>query len=497
LSDSRPPQENVSQYVTFVQRIGLAGVARAIFSLKGLIILPILTKTLGASDYGIWAQILVTVSLLQPFISLGIGSSTVRFLSSRAKREIGQGIITALSVIVVTSLVVALVIFFLSDFIAGNLLRDESVAIVVRIASSLIILEALNAVALGSFRIFGQIKRYSTIMLLQAILEVSLIAFFVLSGYGLLGAIISLIVTKGIILLIILYLIISYAGFAYPNISLVRPYLAYGLPMAPTAVFTGVVESSDRYVISFYMGAASVGIYSAAYSIGSIISMFLEFIAYILAPTVYNLFDRGRVDEVKNYFSYSLKYLMMFSIPAGFGVSILAEPLLSGLTTAEFVSTGRFIIPLIALSMVLYGVHAIFGMVVTLSKRTIVFTIAFGVGAAINLGLNILLVPHWGVMTAAITTVLAYLVVVIIMYYQAGKYLKFDPQLDFVIKSILSSAVMTLVIWAINPVGITGIILSIAIGAFVYFAVLFSLRGLKREEIKFVLKIFKVGKLRK
>lgn len=488
----------MSEYTVFAQRIGLAGIARTVDSLKGLIILPILTKTLGASGYGIWAQILVTVLMLQPLIKLGLDSATVRFLSSRGKREIGQGILTVLSVVLLTSMIGALVVFLLSDFLAINLLRDESAAAVIRVGSLLIILEALNAAALGSFRIFGQIKRYSIILLSQTALEIGLIAFFVLSGYGLLGAIISLLIARGIILLIVLYLIISYAGFAYPDFSLLRPYLAYGLPLVPTMIFGGVIASSDRYVIGFFMGAASVGIYSAAYGIGGVISMFLGYIAYILAPTIFNLFDRGRVAEVKTYLSYSWKYLLMFSIPSAFGLSILAEPLLGSLTTAEFIPTGKFIIPLIALSMVLYGIRGIFSQVVQLSKRTTIFAIAFGAAAALNLGLNILLVPHWGIIAAASSTLVAYTTVAIIIYYQAGKYLKFDLKLDFIIKSVLSSIAMTLVIWAINPAGIAQLLLSIVVGATIYFAILLLLRGFSRSEIQFFFKLFKetVGRIR-
>lgn len=481
----------MSEYTVFAQRIGLTGVARTVVSLKGLIILPILTKTLGASDYGIWAQVLITVSLLQPFISLGLGSSTVRFLSSKGKRETGQGIFTVLSVILVTGMIATLVVFLVSDFLAINLLGSESAAAAIRFGSLLIILEALNTIALGSFRVFGQIKRYSIIILSQTALEIGLVAFFVLSGHGILGAIISLLITRSIILLVMLYLIVSYAGFTFPDFSLLRPYLTYGLPLAPTAIFNTIVSSSDRYVIGFLMGAASVGIYSAAYGIGSVILMFLQYIAYILAPTIFNLYDKRRIDEVKTYLSYSWKYLLMLSIPSAFGLSILAEPLLGSLTTAGFVSAGRFIIPLVALSMIFAGMRGIFAEVVQLSKRTGVFAITYGAAAALNLGLNILLVPHWGIIAAAVTTLIAYAMTAIIMYYQAGKYLKFDIKLDFIIKSTLSSVVMSAVIWVINPVGIVEILVSMIIGAIIYFAVLFLLRGFNRNEARFSLQLFK------
>ena len=72
------------------------------------------------------------------------------------------------------------------------------------------------------------------------------------------------------------------------------------------------------------------------------------------------------------------------------------------------------------------------------------------------------------------------------MYYKAGQYIKFNINLNFVIKSILSSASMTLTIWALSPTGVVEILLSIAIGVIFYFGVLFLLKGFKREELRLI-----------
>ncbi|MCK5434976.1 MAG: oligosaccharide flippase family protein, partial [Dehalococcoidales bacterium] len=89
----------MSQYALFTKRVGLVSSSQIIIGLRGLIILPILTKTLGASSYGIWALVMVTIALLQPIIQLGLGNALLRFFSSRGRKEIGQGVITALSVV--------------------------------------------------------------------------------------------------------------------------------------------------------------------------------------------------------------------------------------------------------------------------------------------------------------------------------------------------------------------------------------------------------------
>ena len=486
----------MSEYSLFTKRIGLVGITRILTNTRGLILLPILTKMLGAAEYGAWSQIFVTVSLAMPLVMLGLPSAMVRFLPAETeKRNTAKGFFTVFFTILLTSLVFALFLFLSSDFLATLLLKDASFAPIFKIASALVVLEALNQTSLEPFRIFGQIKRYSMLTILQTFVEVALVSFFVLSGFGLSGAITSLLITRGFILLLSLLFIISHVGFSFPDFSMFRPYLVFGLPLIPSVLFEIIVASSDRYVIGYFMGAAPVGIYSAAYGIGSIVVAFLGPISYILSPTVFKSYDEGRIDEVKTYLSYSLKYFLMFSIPSVFGLSILAKPMLVTLTTAEFVSAGIFIVPLVALSMIFEGVRAIYGEVVMLLKRTKIFGIASVTAGLINLVLNILLIPYFGIVAAALTTLIAYGILGFIMYRVSRKYMTFEIDLSFIVKSVLASGVMIFVIRALNPIGAVMILLAVGIGAIVYFCVLFVLKGFEREELKVISEIVGLGRV--
>ena len=483
--------DNLAEYSLFARRIGLVGVVQTLYNLRGLIILPILTRVLGASDYGVWALILVTVNLASPLIQLGLQNAMLRFLPSRGKEEIARGFITALPVILGTGTAAALILFFSSDLLAAVFLQEEGAASVVRVASLLLILESLTQLAVHSFRIFGQIKRYAAVRLLETLLQVGLIAFFVLSGYGLLGAVMGMLITKAVTLAIAWALIISYAGFARPDFSLLPGYFKYGLPLVPYALFAYVIASSDRYVIGGFLDAAQIGIYSAAYNMGHIVLTFSSYIRYVLRPTMYKGYDEGKVDAVKNYLSYSWKYLLMLSIPAAFGLSVLAEPLLASLTTPEFIATGRVVVPLVAGGMLVHGIGNILQGVILLSKQSGIFVWVFGIAAVVNLGLNILLVPRWGIIAAAATTLAAYALASGLIYLLSRRRLRFDAHLGFVGKSIVASVVMTAAVWAFSPVGATQILLAIVMGAAVYFAVLFILKGFTKGEIQFFRQLFK------
>jgi len=487
----------MKEYTLFARRIGLVGFSQTFTSLRGIITLPILTKILGTTGYGILAQILVTISLLMPFITLGLGASLVRFLPSKNNKEIVQGILTALSVVFLSGIFFSLLLFFSSSLMADIIIKDTSAIPVIQIASLLIIIQSMEMIATNSFRIFGQIKRYSIITISKTLLEICLIAGFVLGGYGVFGVILALTITESIFLITVILLMISHAGFALPNFSLIRPFLAFGLPLIPLGIFEIIVSSCDRYVIGFFKGASSVGIYSAAYNLGIITYMVGPFIIFILSPTLANLYDKGKMDAVKTHLSYSLKYFLMLSIPSAFGLSVLTRPLLSILTTSEFMLTGMdiYIIPLVASGIIFYGVYAIFGEVLKLSKQTKTFAIVMAIAGVTNLGLNFIAVPYWGILGAAITTLLSYAIAAGIIYYKSRKYIKFDIKFASIIKSIISAGAMMLIIWILKPGDILTVLLSIVIGIIVYFSILFILKGFGKGELKTIAKAIGMEKL--
>jgi|WetSurMetagenome_2_1015567.scaffolds.fasta_scaffold00621_19 O-antigen/teichoic acid export membrane protein len=478
------------EHKLFVKRIGVVGVAQTFQSMKGLIYLPIFTKILGSSEYGIWSLILTTIAVLQPFILLGLQDAILRFLAPLSKEKIVQGLITVIITVLFTSFIISIIFFFSSDILANIIFKEPSSVYVIQLAIPLIILDTVNMVILGSFRVFGMIKKYAAVLIVKTSLEIVLILFFVLSGFGLFGAMLSLIITEAVSLTIMLFFIFSYAGFAKPDFSLLRPFLIFGLPLIPITLARFVIDSSDRYVIGFYMGAEKVGIYSAAYGIGVIPLVLSTYLVYVLGPTVYNLHDNGLIEKARMYLSYSWKYLLMLSIPSAFGLSILSRPLLLNMTTSKFVPEGLYIIPLVVLCIVFWGMEQIFGISLLIFKRRKIFIIAFLSGAVTNFILNIILVPRYGIIAAAITTLIAYIIITIIIGYSSRRYFTFSLNLQFITKCIFASIGMTVCIWIFNPIDITGIIISIIMGIFVYFCLLFLQKGFRNGEIRSIFEIF-------
>jgi len=483
----------MSENKIFIKRVTLIGVVKFFTSLRGIVFLPLLTKTIGAYGYGIWSQILVTTGLFAPIIMLNLASSTVRFLSAeKDNKKISKGIFTVIFTVLLSGVFFALILFLFSDSFATILLKEPATSFFIKLTSALLILEALNQISLESFRALGQIKKYSALIILQTILEIIFVALLTLWGFGLFGALIALLVVRVIVLLFSLSFIISHVGFSAPDISILPSYLAFSFPFLLMVLFDTLINSSDRYIIGFFKGAEAVGIYSATYSMGFLPIIFIYPITYILSPTVFKFFDEGKIDKVKTYLSFSLKYFLLFSIPSVFGLTILAKTMLRTLSTSEFVLfNSMFIVFLVALSAIFYGVQAIYSQIIMIEKKTNIFIFVFGIGAITNLALNIIFIPYFGVISAAINTAIAYFIIVLLIYLKSIQYIKFKVDFSFIVKSLFASLVMAVVVYLINPIGMMMILLTVFSGVGIYFVVLFLLKSFTPKETAILFSIFK------
>ena len=481
----------MNEYKLFGQRIGLIGITRLFLSLSGIILLPILTKTLPIEEYGIWIQIMVTIGLIAPLAEMGLSYTMVRFLAAeKDKRKIQEGFYSIAVFILFTSLIASLLLFIFSEPFAASFLDDR--VNLVMIISLIIPIVCLNSLCMNFFRAFQQIKKYSFIAILQTYGMVALVAYSVLSGYGVFWAVLSYLIAQAIVFLLMGFLIVTKIGVKIPDFSQITEYLNFGLPTIPGGISLWVVAVSDRYLIGYFLGVAFVGYYAPGYGLGELISMYMAPFSLLLPAVLSKLYDEEKKDDVRTYIKYTLKYFLMLAIPSAFGLSILSKQLLIILSTSEIASQGYLITPFVALSTMLYGAYRIISYILALVKKTKIIGAIWIIAAIVNLGLNFVFIPYLGILGAAITTLIAYALAFVLTTYYSFKYFKFDVDLHFILKSVFASVVMSIVIIKWNPVGTLNVLIVVGVCAAIYVAILFLLKGFTLEEVKFFRNLFHV-----
>lgn len=480
-------------YKKFTKDVGLMGFLSMIGQLRGLILLPILAKEIGPANYGIWSQANVTIELLIPVALLGLNGAFIRFLAAEKDRKIlREGIYSTLFAVILMSTILSLIVFLFASEIASALFGGAEAAIVVKIISGILIIWSIDKIFLTFFRTFRKMKFFTGTSIAINFGEIGLIAYLVFAGYGVAGIVFSLLFVRLIVGIFMAYIVISTVGFKFPDFSFIRTYLNYSLPTIPTAFFWWMVMSSDRYIIGYFLGTAPVGIYSAAYGIGSIGLIFMEPIKLVLVPALSKLWDEQKITEVKVHLKYSAKYFFMLAIPSSFGISVLSKPILYILTTSEFIPEGIFVIPLASLCILIYGIYPIVGQVLFLVKKTKLIGSIWMMAALINVLLNLILIPIIGIVGAVVATLISFLLASTVTIFYANKYLKVDFDLNFITKSIVASMIMSIIVSVMTPIGVIELLVSICFGAIIYFILLILMKGFKDEEIKFFIDLYKM-----
>lgn len=481
--------DDKNEYKLLFQRVGLVAISNALLSFSGIILLPILTKNLSIEEYGYWSLIVVTIGMVVTISMLGLPFTLVRFLSLLTEKEKIQEIFYSMFLLVILiSILISSIIYLFSKNVA-YLLFDGNV-IIVKLMSIIIFIECCNSFLIGYLRAREQIKRYSMLNTTKTIIQIISIALLVLSGKGIIGAEIGLLISSLVIFIFLNSIIVSEIGIKVPRFENIKEYLNFGIPTVPSNLSNWIVNASDRYVIGFYLGPASVGYYSPGYSLGNIINFFSAPLNFILPATLSKHYDNNNIDKVKNILNISLKYYLIFAIPSFFGLSLLSKPLLFILTTPEIASNGYLITPFIALSSLLFGIYSFYQKIIILEKKTIISAKIWSTSACVNLLLNILLIPYIGIIGAAYTTLIAFTLSLILILWISSKYLKLSIGHYLYLKVLISSAIMSLVILLMNPISLWNLISTIFLCIFIYFAMLFFLNVITKEDVMSVKSLF-------
>ena len=480
-------------YKKFTRDVVLVGITQTVVRLRGLILLPILAKTLGASGYGIWSLAMVTIYFLAPIAGLGLNQAMVRFLAGERDREkIREGFCSIILLISVSAGMVGVFLYISSGFLATEFFSDAKSVQIIQIASAILILWVLDNTFLTYFRTFRQMEKYSFSFMGATIVEVLLITIMVFSGHGLLGAVNALLISRLIFFIVLLGVISNEISFKIPRFTYIKKYLRFSIPLIPVGIFGWVIDAADRYIIGFYLTSAAVGIYSASYNIGAVITAFMSPIGFVLYPALSKLWEEGKTRELENHLKYSLKYFLMLSIPSFFGLSMLSKQILRILARPDFVSEGYMVIPIIAFSMLFYSAtctlnYWIFALV---KKTERIFLIYFLCGI-MNIALNIVLIPEWGILGAAIATLISFMAAGLLTIYLTRDYVRY--QIDYIssLKSILASLIMAAVITVVNPLTMLSVSFWIISGAIIYFISFTFFGGFEEKEKQFFKGILK------
>jgi len=384
----------------------------AIYGLGGLVsrilavlLLPLYTRYLSPSDYGKVETLIALTTVIGIVLRMGIHSAFFRFYFDSpepvARLRVLRTSFWFTMAMATAGLVGGLLLAApISDALFGT--TDDSELVM---AAFVALWAGMNYEQLTSlFRVEERSVAFVSATIANILLTVSATVVLVVAlDKGPVGVIVGNFTGTLLVYAVLVFYRREQLGLQFDR-GLLREMNRFGVPLMPTALFLWVTNFSDRLFLVELADTHEVGLYSVGVRIAS--AMVLLLTAFRLAwPAFAYSIEEDR--EARRTYAYVLTYLVALTTWVATGLALLSPWIVEWLAAPAFEASSRVVGPL-AFSTVAFAGYIVVAIGVGRAKRTQFNWIVTGAAAAVNIALNLLLIPPYGMMGAAIATVAAY-----------------------------------------------------------------------------------------
>jgi O-antigen/teichoic acid export membrane protein len=392
---------------------GLGGIVSRVLA---VFLLPLYTRFLDTDDLGAVGLIVALSAVLVTILRLGISSAFFRFYFDSPEPAQRRLVVRTSFWFTMASATLGL---------AAGVLLAQPIA-------DLLGLDDANLVRAGFVGIWAQMnyeqltslfraEERSTAFVLASLANIAVtigatIVLVVVWEQGALGVIVGNFTGTLAIYLALLAVHREQLGLQFSR-PLLREMNRFGIPLVPAALALIVVNFSDRFFLVHLASLDEVGLYEIGVRIASAMVLLLTAFRMAWPAFAYSIEDDA---EAKRTYAFVLTYLVVVASWLALALGLLAPWLVRLLTQPEFYEGERVVAPL-AFGGMAYAAYIVMAIGVGRAKRTQFNWVITGFAAVVNVALNLILIPPYGIMGAAVATVASYVVMFLGMTWYAQR----------------------------------------------------------------------------
>ena len=421
-------------------------------ALVGLVSFPLMTRNLSVADYGIVGLISSSITLFIAIGKLGMQHAVIRFFSQIKNANIAfstRQMYSTVSAVFLLLAVGATLLFLLMGYqVLPRFLQYENISTLFLLASAIVFIRILGSGIMNFLRAEQRSGDVAMAQSLARFLNLSLIVALVFSAVlNPYSVVVCLFFAElaGVCFVAWQYRSEFYFKSSDVTGALARAMLVYGIPLMILESLSLVLRLSDRYLIEAMLGVDELGQYSASYNLtGYLDIILLAALLQAVRPAYMQMWESTGADSTRSFLSRGFHLYIVIGIPFIAMFSITSPYLLSFLAGPKY-AIGTVIIPYVALSFWLEGAMIFLAAGLYIFKNTKILMFCSLLATAINLGLNVLVIPHFGIAGAAAVTVFSYSVFIVAVTMLAFRHVRFDMQWKSPMIIIVASMVVFLI----------------------------------------------------
>ncbi len=391
----------------------------AIASLGGpavsLALTPFLAHNLSPSDYGAFAILNTVIALAAGISQLGLGSAFFRAynydFTSKTERRAVLATVSLLLLVITTP--IALLAIALAPVLSKLIFQRSDFSSLVVLAAIAMLAQNLTVPGFAWLRAENRALLFSMVSMVNILLTLG--ATIALVGplrMGVRGALIAVILGYCAVVALVFppIVVVSRLRFS-PKIA--WSALAFGAPLIFSVISMWILQLSDRYLLEIYGTLAETASYSIAYTLGSTLSTLVLAPFSLAWPTA--MYAIARRKDAPRVFQTVFRWFSSILLLAAFGLSLVSTVIFNVLFPPSYHSAAP-VIPIVAESIAFYGIYTILMIGANVRRKTWLTAVFTAIAALLNFVLNLFLIPRYGAMGAAYSTLIAYIALATIAY---------------------------------------------------------------------------------
>jgi O-antigen/teichoic acid export membrane protein len=448
-------------------------VSQIITYMMGFFITMYSARYLGAEGFGIISLALAITGILVVFTDLGLGTLTVREVA-RDKSLVDK----YTSNVAVIKLMLAIFTVFLTIVIVYLFGYTDEIKWVVYIITVSTLVNALSGIFYPIFQSYEKMEFQSVANVLNS--SIMLIGTFIVIFYKLDIYYFAALYLASNVVVLTFIISVYVREFNFPSFDIDlgfwKPTLMMALPLSLVSIFSLIAYRVDTILLSLIKGSIVVGWYSASYRL---MEVFL-FLPGVFATAVFPVFSSLHLsshETLKLSYQKSFKYLALLSVPVAVGTTVLAPEIVLLIYKSAF-TPSIIILQILIWAIPITFLNYIFGTILpAMNRQNVLLKVTF-LSMIFNIALNLVLIPTYSYVGAAVVTVATELFIFVLCLFILSKTFSTVRLQEVFFKPAVASLIMLLFLLYIK----TNLFLEIAMGAIIYFVVLIVIRTFNDDD---------------
>lgn len=401
-----------------IQNSAIYGIGNISTRLVGFVLIPIYTKHLEVSEYGILGLLEITSQILITSFSFSLENGLMRWYWDKNFIQRQKSIFFTIMLMLLILATFMNIIFQpfakqFTIFLFDNS-RHTTLIRLMLISSSL---QMIIQVPITLMRLQEKPVRFSIAIICRLVITLILtILFIVVYDRNIQGIYEAQIIGQ----MAILGIISNYVRInIYPKLekSIIRSMISYSFPLALASISGVLLTVADRYIIKFMMSIYDVGIYSLGFKTANTIKVFLISSIYLaLSPINFKMMSHP---DHKQFYAKVMLYFGYTVMMAALCLALYSREIIELISLNPNYWQAYKIVPIISFSLVFLALKDTSAIGLHIQKNTKPFAIILLLILIINLGLNFILIPYLKIQGAAVANLISQLIFFILIYRHA------------------------------------------------------------------------------